>query len=67
MDAYLPPVRCPQDMKERLQIIAGNSVTSDLSPHMRAAIDGYIKANWTPEMESEFQARKVDSSEEASS
>jgi len=58
MDALLPPVRCPQELKERLQVLAGQSVTSDLSPHMRAAVELYIEANWTPSLEEAYKRLK---------
>lgn len=55
MQDYLPQVRCTSELRSRLKLIADQSLSSDLSDHIRAAVEQYVKANWSPELASKLQ------------
>jgi len=42
MTDYMPQVRCTSTLKQRLQRIAGESVSRELADHIRYAIEAYV-------------------------
>ena len=41
---YLPQVRCTATLKRRLELVAADSITSNLADHIRHAIEQYVAA-----------------------
>lgn len=51
MQEYLPQVRSTAELKRKLELIAEGSVSKNLSDHIRYAVEKYVEANWTPELQ----------------
>lgn len=47
----LPPVRCAPELKQKLELVAAGSISQRLSDHVRHAVEQYVEAQWTPELE----------------
>jgi hypothetical protein len=39
---YLPQVRCTATLKRRLELVAADSITSNLADHIRHAVEQYV-------------------------
>lgn len=40
--AMLPPIRCDQTLRERLERVVGHSIVPQLSVHLRIAVEQYV-------------------------
>lgn len=41
-ETYLPQVRCRTNLKQRLQMVAAQSVSPRLTDHIRVAVEQYV-------------------------
>ena len=39
---YLPQVRCTATLKRRLELVAADSITTNLADHIRHAVEQYV-------------------------
>lgn len=51
MDDFLPQIRITSEVRRKLELIADKSITANLSAHIRFAVEQYVDANWTPELQ----------------
>ena len=58
MQDYLPQVRSTAAMKRKLELIAEQSVSKNLSDHIRFAIEQYIESNWTEELQAKLDGEQ---------
>ena len=60
MDDFLPQIRITSEVRRKLELIAENSITSNLSAHIRFAVEQYVETHWTPDLQIRLEAEQAD-------
>lgn len=59
MQEYLPQVRVEDELRRKLELVAENSIATNLSVHIRLAVEQYVEKNWTTALQSRLEAERA--------